>query len=98
MSNVVIQKLNVPAEPVAPPAQAVSEPLIEIQGLNLHYGSSQALKGIQLDIPERLVTAFIGPSGCGKSTLLRCLNRMNDLIDHVRITGSIRIGGHDIYG
>jgi phosphate transport system ATP-binding protein len=71
-------------------------PLIEIGDLSLYYGASQALKNISLTIRERVVTAFIGPSGCGKSTLLRCLNRMNDLIDGVRVTGSIRIGGFDI--
>jgi phosphate transport system ATP-binding protein len=71
-------------------------PLIETKALCLWYGKSQALKGVGIDIGERLVTALIGPSGCGKSTFLRCLNRMNDLIDSVRITGSVRIGGHDI--
>jgi phosphate transport system ATP-binding protein len=71
-------------------------PLIEINKLSLFYGQSKALKEISLNIRERVVTAFIGPSGCGKSTLLRCLNRMNDLIDGVRIEGEIKIGGHDI--
>ena len=71
-------------------------PLIQTRDLRLFYGTSEALKGISLDIPERQVTAFIGPSGCGKSTLLRCYNRMNDLIDGVRITGSIQIAGQDI--
>jgi phosphate transport system ATP-binding protein len=71
--------------------------LIEISGLSLFYGPAKALKSISLSIRERVVTAFIGPSGCGKSTLLRCLNRMNDLIDGVRIEGSVKIGGHDIY-
>jgi len=84
-----------------PPKAAASagpgRPLIEVSGLNLHYGTAQALKNIRLDIPEKRVTAFIGPSGCGKSTLLRCLNRMNDLIDSARVAGSVKIGGHDIY-
>ena len=71
--------------------------LIEVSGLSLFYGAAQALSGITLPIRGRLVTAFIGPSGCGKSTLLRCLNRMNDLIDNVRIEGNVRIGGYDIY-
>ena len=71
-------------------------PLIEISNLSLFYGQSKALKEISLNIRQRVVTAFIGPSGCGKSTLLRCLNRMNDLIDGVRIEGEIKIGGHDI--
>ena len=62
----------------------------------MYYGPARALKDISLQISEKLVTAFIGPSGCGKSTLLRCFNRMNDLIDNVRIEGLIRIAGHDI--
>ena len=75
----------------------VAQPLIESENLELFYGPSRALKGISMTIPEKLVTAFIGPSGCGKSTFLRCFNRMNDLIDSVRIKGSVRIGGQDIY-
>ncbi|MFO1512152.1 MAG: phosphate ABC transporter ATP-binding protein PstB [Verrucomicrobiota bacterium] len=71
--------------------------LIEVANLSLFYGQSKALKGMNLTLREKIVTAFIGPSGCGKSTLLRCLNRMNDLIDSVRIEGAIKIGGHDIY-
>lgn len=86
-------KLNVRAP--APDAAAFNG-LIEIENLSLFYGPSQALKNISLLIGERIVTALIGPSGCGKSTLLRCLNRMNDLIDGVRITGSIRIEQQDI--
>ena len=66
--------------------------------MDLFYGSSKALKNISVTLGEKVVTAFIGPSGCGKSTLLRCLNRMNDLIDSVRINGTVKIGGHDIYG
>lgn len=65
--------------------------------LNLWYGQKQALKGISMKIPPNKVTAFIGPSGCGKSTYLRSLNRMNDLIDGVRITGSVTIDDVDIY-
>ncbi|MDW7979427.1 MAG: phosphate ABC transporter ATP-binding protein PstB [Verrucomicrobiales bacterium] len=75
-----------------------SPPLIEIENLSLFYGKAQALKNISMTIRERVVTACIGPSGCGKSTLLRCLNRMNDLIPGVRIQGTVKIGGHDIYG
>jgi len=72
-------------------------PMIEIEQVNLWYGQKQALKGVNMSIPKHRITAYIGPSGCGKSTLLRCLNRMNDLVDGVRITGSIRIGGSDIH-
>ena len=70
---------------------------IEIENVSLYYGATKALKSISAKLDEKVVTAFIGPSGCGKSTLLRCLNRMNDLIDNVRIEGAMRIGGHDIY-
>jgi phosphate transport system ATP-binding protein len=72
-------------------------PFIAIENVSLYYGASKALKNISLNLGEKVVTAFIGPSGCGKSTLLRCLNRMNDLIDGVRIEGAMKIGGHDIY-
>lgn len=74
-----------------------AEAVIEVENLDLYYGSNQALKQIALSIPRHQVTAFIGPSGCGKSTLLRCFNRMNDLLDIVRITGHIRLDGEDIY-
>ncbi|GAA5128321.1 phosphate ABC transporter ATP-binding protein [Luteolibacter yonseiensis] len=71
---------------------------IDVETLDFCYGSSQALKGINVEIPANGVTAFIGPSGCGKSTLLRCINRMNDEIPGTRITrGGIRINGVDIY-
>ena len=88
-------KTIVPAVPVEDPTHNTS--LIVTENLSLYYGEAQALKTISMSIRERMVTAFIGPSGCGKSTLLRCLNRMNDLIDHVRITGAVRIGGQDIH-
>ncbi len=70
---------------------------LEVKSLDLYYGKTQALKGINLSIPRQRVTAFIGPSGCGKSTLLRCFNRMNDLVDGVRIEGGIELDGNDIY-
>jgi phosphate transport system ATP-binding protein len=70
--------------------------IIEVDELNVYYGPVQALKSINVEIPEKKATAFIGPSGCGKTTLLRCLNRMNDLIPGVRITGSIKLEGRDI--
>ena len=71
--------------------------MIDVAGVDFHYGKTKALNGITLQIPEKKVTAFIGPSGCGKSTLLRCFNRMNDLIDHARVTaGTIRMDGVNI--
>ena len=70
---------------------------ITVKDLDLFYGSHQALKKINMDIEKNEVTAFIGPSGCGKSTFLRTLNRMNDLIDDVKITGEVLIDGEDIY-
>ncbi len=73
------------------------ENIIEVRNLNLYYGDHQALKNINMDIKKNSITAFIGPSGCGKSTFLRTLNRMNDLIDSVRIEGSIKIDGKEIY-
>ena len=68
-----------------------------MKDLHLHYGKHQALHDVNIEIPEKQCTAFIGPSGCGKSTLLRCINRMNDLVDNCRITGSIKIHGREIY-
>lgn len=68
-----------------------------IHNMDLFYGSFQALKNVNLDIPEKKITAFIGPSGCGKSTLLKSLNRMNDLVEGCKITGDIRLDGEDIY-
>jgi phosphate transport system ATP-binding protein len=70
---------------------------INVTDLNLFYGPKQALKNVTVEIPVQKVTAFIGPSGCGKSTFLRVLNRMNDLIDSVRITGEVLIDGINIY-
>ena len=70
---------------------------LEVNDLRLYYGESQALKTINMQIPEKRVTAFIGPSGCGKSTLLRCFNRMNDLVDICRIEGKILLDGQNIY-
>jgi phosphate transport system ATP-binding protein len=80
-----------------PPAETAGEAAIRIRDANLWYGQNQALYDITMDIPARQATAFIGPSGCGKSTLLRCLNRMNDLIDNVRITGEFLVNGQNIY-
>jgi phosphate transport system ATP-binding protein len=79
-----------------PPAEG-GNAYIQVEGFSFFYGAKQALYDIDLDIPERQVTAFIGPSGCGKTTLLRNLNRMNDLIDGVRHAGDIRVNGQSIY-
>lgn len=69
----------------------------DISGLDLYYGDFHALKGINMKIPEREITAFIGPSGCGKSTLLKTLNRMNDLVEGCKITGRVLLDGKNIY-
>ena len=73
------------------------KPKISVQDLHLYYGENHALKGISMDIRENAVTAFIGPSGCGKSTFLKTMNRMNDLVDGVKIQGKILLDGEDIY-
>ena len=80
----------------APYVLSVENPELEISNLSLYYGEKQALKNITVDIPHKEVTAFIGPSGCGKSTLLRCLNRLNDLVDNIRLEGNILLNGQDI--
>lgn len=71
--------------------------VIESKELNLWYGDHQVLRSISLQIPEHEITALIGPSGCGKSTFLKTLNRMNDLVDNVRITGEVKFNGYNIY-
>jgi phosphate transport system ATP-binding protein len=70
---------------------------IESKNLNLWYGDKQALKNINMGIPEKKITALIGPSGCGKSTFIRCLNRMNDLVDKARVEGEVLYEGTNIY-
>ena len=70
---------------------------VKVENLNLYYGENHALKYVNMDIQENAVTAFIGPSGCGKSTFLKTLNRMNDLVDGVRIDGKVLLDGEDIY-
>jgi phosphate transport system ATP-binding protein len=88
-----------PAEPVLDdPALRphVDSPILDVRALSLWYGSNQALFDVTRLIPPRQITAFIGPSGCGKSTLLRCFNRLNDLVDGVRIEGGILFEGRDI--
>jgi phosphate transport system ATP-binding protein len=75
----------------------MSDYKVKVNNLSLKYGTNSALKNISMNIPEKMVTAFIGPSGCGKSTFLRTLNRMNDLIENVSIEGEVIIDGINIY-
>src|SRR5205823_10089459 len=84
-------------DPPTGAADIMEAPMVEIDHVSLWYGEKQALKDISMSVPKHRVTAYIGPSGCGKTTLLRCLNRMNDLVDGVRMSGQIRIGGVDIH-
>lgn len=103
--NEMEQKLEIDAidglneqEPKAPYNKfKVPDPVVEVNDLNLYYGTKQALKNIYMDIPKNKATAFIGPSGCGKSTLLRCFNRLNDLVDSAKVEGEVLIEGEDIY-
>ena len=76
---------------------AISGTVLESRGLHLYYGETHALKGIDLEVPERQITALIGPSGCGKSTYLRCFNRMNDMIEGVRTEGQVIVEGMDVH-
>jgi len=92
--EVGVSAAAVPAGAVAP---ARGRTVMDVQHLDLYYGEKQALYDISIDFPEKRVTALIGPSGCGKSTLLRCLNRMNDIIDGVRIEGKVFFDGEEIY-
>jgi phosphate transport system ATP-binding protein len=85
-------------EPVVHKAVDLEQPVLTVHDLSLWYGHKQALFNVSLPIPRGKVTAIIGPSGCGKSTLLRCVNRMNDLIESVRITGDMKLNGDSIYG
>jgi phosphate transport system ATP-binding protein len=87
-----------PVEPVVHKALDKEKPVLDVIDFNLWYGRKQALHSISMVVPEKQVTALIGPSGCGKSTLLRCVNRMNDLIDTVKIRGDMRLNGDSIYG
>ena len=79
------------ARPDEPPVK------IAARGVNVHYGDKQALADVAIEIPQNRVTALIGPSGCGKSTFLRCINRMNDVIEGCRVTGTVLIDGTDVY-
>jgi phosphate transport system ATP-binding protein len=84
-----------PRDPALQPL--IDDPILEVDKLSLWYGPKQALHDISLDIPAKKITAFIGPSGCGKSTLLRCINRLNDLVDGIRIEGDLRFEGESIF-
>lgn len=84
-------------ETVTESGEQESNIMVKIDHVDFYYGTKQALMGVSMEIPERMITAYIGPSGCGKSTLLRCLNRMNDLVDGARLEGRVEIAGEDIY-
>ena len=88
------QTIVTPAKPVI---MTERKPKIAARNVTVRYGESEAIHSLDIDIPDRAVSAFIGPSGCGKSTFLRCINRMNDTIDTCRVAGSIEIGGQSIY-
>src|SRR6056297_1047988 len=78
-------------------AASAEQTVIEARDLDVYYGTEQALRSVDIEIPERQVTAMIGPSGCGKSTFLRCINRMNDLIDAARVEGDLLFQGKNVY-
>ena len=90
-------KAGQPFNPLIHPALLKEKPLINVEKFSLYYGSSRALYDISMPIAEHKVTALIGPSGCGKSTLLRSINRLNDLIDTVNVTGDMKLGGRSVY-
>src|SRR3712207_5184542 len=92
-----IPKFLSTARDETPPPGAAAPMKIAVRDLDFFYGRSQALHGIAIDVPERVVMAFIGPSGCGKSTFLRTLNRMNDTIPGTRVEGRVLLDGEDIY-
>jgi phosphate transport system ATP-binding protein len=98
-SPTITTRVRVPArEPGSPDAPQTGDAAkIAIQHLDFYYGKTQALHDVSLQIPERIVMAFIGPSGCGKSTFLRTLNRMNDVIPGTRVSGEVLMDGIDIY-
>jgi phosphate transport system ATP-binding protein len=83
--------------PVADTPAATGAVLIRATNVSVFYGEKEAVKSVSLEMPQLSVTAFIGPSGCGKSTFLRSINRLNDLVPGCRVTGTMEIGGHDIY-
>ncbi len=91
------EDLRIEMDDATAPAPRIDKPVLSAEAISLWYGDSKALDAISLEIPEKRITAFIGPSGCGKSTLLRCFNRLNDLVDEVRIEGHLRFHGTDLY-
>jgi len=96
---IIAAKFSVPKKRIGipSPANPTVPAKVTVRNLNFFYGRAQALHQISLDVPERIVMAFIGPSGCGKSTFLRTLNRMNDVIPGTRVEGEVTIDGRDIY-
>jgi len=92
--DVKMQPIDVPSNPVA--QKPGTGPKFSVQGLNFFYGDYHALHDINIDIPEKKITALIGPSGCGKSTFLRTLNRINDMVRHARAEGSVTLDGENI--
>jgi phosphate transport system ATP-binding protein len=90
-------KTKAAAAPTVEAARKSNVPAFVAENVNVYYGAKQALKDVAIEINRNQVTALIGPSGCGKSTFLRCLNRMNDIIDICRVTGTILLDGQDIY-
>src|SRR5687768_13702089 len=95
METMIAETAQRPRDPALQPD--IKDPILNIDALSLWYGEKQALKEISMQIPEKQITAFIGPSGCGKSTLLRCINRLNDLVDGVRIEGDIVFNSTSVY-
>jgi ABC-type phosphate transport system ATPase subunit len=97
MAEIATQKPGSMADLARENSSSPTATKVLADNVDFYYGSFQALKAINIVVPERQVTALIGPSGCGKSTFLRTLNRMNDLIDGTRLTGKITIDSEDIY-
>jgi phosphate transport system ATP-binding protein len=90
-------QVQIPIDGPRPDVHATLQPVVVVDRFSLWYGQQQALRRVTMSVPRHHITALIGPSGCGKSTLLRCVNRLNDLIDHVRMEGTIHVAGTDIY-
>jgi len=97
MNNVAAVAALVDVEAAEAGLRAISTPGLKVEHVDVHYGDTQALRDVSIEIYSKQITALIGPSGCGKSTFLRCLNRMNDVVDGCRVTGSITLDGEDIY-